>query len=107
MVLYGMAGVERLAPIGIGIGIGIGWCEAPPCPMCTRVEGCPLCSQVLVLVLVLVFGIGIGIGVCRAQSLLNFSIGGGAFLGCFRPERLLVRLLLPRALPGCPAIIVS
>ncbi len=28
----------------------------------------------------------------------------GAFLGCFRSERLLVRLLLPRAIPGCPAI---
>ena len=31
----------------------------------------------------------------------RFSIG--AFLGCFRPERLLVRLLLPRAIPGCRA----
>ena len=28
--------------------IGIGWCEAPPCPMCTRAEGCPLCSQVVI-----------------------------------------------------------
>ena len=52
-------------------------------------------------------GIGIGIGVCRAQSLPIFMYWEGAFLGCFRPERLLVRLLLPRALPGCPAIIVS
>ena len=47
----------------------------------------------------------IGIGVCRAQSLPSFSIGEGAFLGCFRPERLLVRLLLPRAFLAAPPLL--
>ena len=74
-----------LVRVGAGIlrqgqGQGQGWYEAQSCPICTRAEGCPLCSQVVSIGI----GIGIGIGVLvvllllvlvftRAQSLPIFK----------------------------------